>query len=395
MNEDGNGTIVLTPTVGQRAKRSVFWIAAGLFTLLVALAALALAGSTAADDRLAGDNPAPGGAKALLSVLREQGIDVRETHSLDESSKASEDPTATTIAIYDPEALLTQSQWEAAATLGATVVLIDPGFDALHALAPDVANAGDVSGPVDAGCDSPLTRHAEQISADGSAYRIVTPSDSVRTCYASYGDTYSLVTVDATSGTIVVLGATDAVTNEFIADRSNAALALTVFGQTDRLIWYLPSIDDLSARAPTAGELTPPWVIPAIAMFAIAAVAAALWRGRRFGPLVVENLPVTVRSSETMEGRARLYESASARSRAIDALRVASLERIAAECGLSRLAKVDDVVNAAAATTGAPVEVVRRVLVDALPETDRQLLSLSDDLTRLEAAVREAVTPNS
>ncbi len=43
-------------------------------------------------------------------------------------------------------------------------------------------------------------------------------------------------------------------------------------------------------------------------------IAAAFWRGRRFGPLVVENLPVTVRASETMLGRARLYEKSRAQA---------------------------------------------------------------------------------
>ena len=56
----------------------------------------------------------------------------------------------------------------------------------------------------------------------------------------------------------------------------------------------------------------------------------ALWKGRRLGPLVAERLPVVVRASETVEGRGRLYRSRRARDRAADALRTATLQRLAA-----------------------------------------------------------------
>jgi hypothetical protein len=102
---------------------------------------------------------------------------------------------------------------------------------------------------------------------------------------------------------------------------------------------------------------------------------------------------VTVRANETMQGRARLYEKSSARVRAIDSLRIGAVQRIAALCGLPRVATVDDVIAGAAAVTGIdPVE-VRRVLLDAAPATDRDLVKLSDDLLTLERSVATSVTP--
>ena len=61
---------------------------------------------------------------------------------------------------------------------------------------------------------------------------------------------------------------------------------------------------------------------------------AALWQGRRLGPLVAEQLPVVVRASETVEGRGRLYRSRRARDRAADALRTATLQRMLPRLGL-------------------------------------------------------------
>ena len=119
-------------------------------------------------------------------------------------------------------------------------------------------------------------------------------------------------------------------------------------------------------------------------------LAAAFWRGRRLGPLVVENLPVVVRASETMEGRARLYQKSSARLHALDALRIGAIARLATQCGLSRLAGVDEVVAAVATLTGADSIRLRELLIDTVPTTDRELVRLSDDLLEVERAARAA-----
>jgi len=134
-------------------------------------------------------------------------------------------------------------------------------------------------------------------------------------------------------------------------------------------------------------------VLPAVALVVLTALAAAVWRGRRFGPLIVENLPVTVRANETMQGRARLYQKSSARLRALDSLRIGTVERLAALCGLSRLASVDDVIASASAVARLQPAEVRRLLLDAVPATDRELVALSDQLLTLERAVATSVTP--
>jgi len=205
---------------------------------------------------------------------------------------------------------------------------------------------------------------------------------------------FSLVQVPTDAGVATVVGATDALSNEFVADRGNAALALNLLGSTENLVWYIPTVADLATDVPpTLGELSPDWVLPAVALVVLTALAAAVWRGRRFGPLIVENLPVTVRANETMQGRARLYQKSSARLRALDSLRIGTVERLAALCGLSRLASVDDVIASASAVARLQPAEVRRLLLDAVPTTDRELVALSDQLLTLERAVATSVTP--
>jgi len=385
---------VLTATTGTVLRRSVFWAAAAVFALVVAIVGIGVAGTLAESDPLSPTNPAPAGAKAVVEVLRQQGVTVTPTDTLDDTAAAISDPGATTLFFYDPNAILDDDQLAEAFALADNVVAVEPTFDQLFALNPDVAQAGAVSGAVTADCDLTAATRAGTITGDGSGYRYLGDDSAAVTCFGSGDDVYSLVQVPTDTGRASIVGASDAISNEFVADRGNAAFALNLLGSTDRLVWYTPGVGDLTTEAaPTLGELSPDWVLPATALVVLTALAAAFWRGRRFGPLIVENLPVTVRANETMQGRARLYEKSSARLRALDSLRIGTVERIASLCGLSRLATVDDVIASASAVTGMQPNEVRRVLLDAVPATDRELVELSDRLLTIERAVATSVTP--
>jgi hypothetical protein len=94
-----------------------------------------------------------------------------------------------------------------------------------------------------------------------------------------------------------------------------------------------------------------------------------------------------------MFGRARLYEFGAARLRALDSLRIGTIQRLASSCGLPRLATVDEVVLAVEAVAGMQSGDIRRLLIDGVPANDRELVELSDQLLKLEHAVAAAVRP--
>ncbi|MGS2618912.1 DUF4350 domain-containing protein [Micromonospora sp. LZ34] len=133
----------------------------------------------------------------------------------------------------------------------------------------------------------------------------------------------------------------------------------------------------------------PPWFWALLAQLALAALVLALWRARRLGPPAAEPLPVTVRSAETVLGRARLYQRAGAREAAARTLREAALTRLRPRLNLPADAPPDRVAGAVAARAGGDPAATEELLYGGEPETDQELLELArglDGVTRTVAS---------
>ncbi|PPF65193.1 DUF4350 domain-containing protein [Clavibacter michiganensis] len=391
-----------TRTPGQALRRAGTWIALAALAVLVALASLAIGGAARPGDALAPDNPAPGGTQALARVLAAQGVDVTLAGTFAEARAAVGEGDDATLVLGPTSDRLDDDRLAEVGRLTTRTVLLSPDFRTLRAIAPDVAAGGAAESDdraLDARCALPAAVAAGSVPDDAPVFRLVgEDASAVVTCFPDdTGDAFALLEVPAVlapGGTVVVLDADPVLTNDRIGEQGSAALALGVLGERPRLVWYTPSPDDAAADAPpTLGQLTPGWVTPAILLLGAAALAAAVWRGRRFGPLVVERLPVVVRADETAEGRARLYLRADARGHALDALRVGTVDRLATTLALGRLASVDEVAAAAAAAVGEDPAGIRALLLDTRPRTDRDLVDLAGRLAALERRVARAVDP--
>lgn len=375
---------VSTPTVRAGLRRVRFWIIAVAFLLVIAVATLLLTSGGADGSPLSPDNPAPEGSRAIVEVLRDEGVDVAAAASFD---RAIVEASGASVLVYDPNNFLDRARFTELADAAERMILVQPDDTDLAALAPEVDDDEDAfvtrADAIEPSCSLPAAEAGGSLWLDGAAY----DAGSADACYEIADGRHSIVETDGT----LILGSLLPLQNDTIVREGNAAFALGLLGETERLVWYLPSPLDVDiAEAPTLGELTPQWLPPASGLLVLAGIAAMVWRGRRFGPLIVENLPVVVKSSETMEGRARLYENSSARTRALDALRLGTLERLAARLGLPRSAAVDDVVASVARVLGADASGLRQLLVDRAPEHDSDLVALSDELLRLERAVEQA-----
>lgn len=385
-------TVAPAPGAGSVRRRSravLGWagVAAGLLVAGIAVAAVAGINTMPAQGLLDPDAAGPEGSRALTALLRDRGVEVTVARDRAAALQALEGNGAT-LAIADTAPLDDDDILELR-DAAAGVVLLEPRTRDLRLLLGDARSAGFTDGStVEPDCDLP----AADISGPVSPGEVFTGEGVDHACYPAASG-YGLVASVDDAASVVAVDATALLVNQRLADEGNAALGLNLLGATGAVVWYLPSIGDGSiTAAPSLGELTPAWVTPAILLLLGSVVAAAVWRGRRFGPLVAENLPVTVRASETTEGRARLYAASADPVHALDQLRREALRRIARSLGLGS-ADAGAIADAAASRIGDDRTRVRGILLDDLPRNDRELVDAADRLRDVEAAVLRSVRP--
>lgn len=325
------------------------------------------------------------GGMALAEILRDQGVDITVARTTTEARAALRD--GTTLALANPYTLTDDGIRDLIAP-AERVVFLSSGTHLLSLL--DIGeNAAADSAAVGPSCDVREFADVGTIRPD----RVFRPAAGVEGCFGS-GDAAAVLIDEADGQTRAVVEGARLFSNAYLAENGNAALGLALLGQTDRLVWYVPSFEDtdIEAQSPdTLGSLTPGWVTPAILLLLLTGLAAALWRGQRFGPLVAETLPVTVRASETMHGRARLTAKSGDAAHAAEAIRDGTRRRLARRLGLAIHATADEVADAASDRLRIPRGSLQSVLQGALPADDPALVEYSRRLRELEDAVDQAI----
>lgn len=375
-----------TPTAGQA------WSASrrpALVVVLVLLVALVLGWAASGGRRGYLDPEAvdPAGSKAVVQVLRQQGVEVAIARSTAAAAAAAADGATLLVAIPD---LLRGEQVDRLKSLPGDLVLVTPGGP------QDWAEAIGQSGTAEVrertpGCALREAVRAGRADTGGLLYTATeSPGTAVVLCYTD-GGRASVLVLDEGDRRIVVLGSADILTNDRFDATGNAALALNLLGRADSLVWYLP-VPEAGADGPSLGALVPDGVRFALIQVALGVILLALWRARRLGRVVAEPLPVEIRASEAVEGRGRLLRRARATDRAALALRTATLARLRGPLGLPRstdsAADRAAVVAAVAARTGRPQAEVADLLYGGAPADDPALVRLADELDRLDREVR-------
>ncbi|MFT4260636.1 DUF4350 domain-containing protein [Microbacterium sp.] len=321
------------------------------------------------------------GAMALAEILRDQGVEVHVYRSRLETAAALD--ADTTLVMANPVSL---SDEGVAALIEPAdrVVFLSTGTHLVELLELG-ENAVAPSAPVEAHCDAPEFALVGTIRPD----RFFAPGDRVRGCFGDDG-AFAVLTAERDGAVHTVVEGARLFSNARLAEDGNAALALALLGQTDKVAWYVPSFadSDFEEESPeTLGSLTPDWLTPAIMLLLLTGIAAALWRGRRFGPLVAETLPVTVRASETMHGRARLTAKAADAAHAAAALQEGSRRRLAKRLGLALTASADEIADAAADRLRIPRGSLQDLLGGPVPSHDAALVLFARQLAELETSV--------
>ncbi|MFG2503850.1 DUF4350 domain-containing protein [Streptomyces sp. NPDC048441] len=384
-----------TPTPRQLWTRTRGLLLA-LVVLLAAAIAIAAVRSGGQHGRLDPRSADPYGSRAVAELLADRGVSTRVVTTSEEASSAAGPDTTLLVAAPD---LLTERQQSRLRTAtkdarGRTVLLA-PGAPSVSTLAPGVT--ADATPSLDSTlsprCSLPAAERAGSADVGGRRYDTLTPD--AEACYLSDG-LPGLLQLPAAHGPgdTVVLGAPDILFNDRLDAHGNASLALQLLGSRPHLVWYLPSLSDDAATDSADRDffdLIPDGWLWGTLQLTIAAALAALWRARRLGPLVPERLPVAIRASETVEGRARLYRKANARDRAAAALRSTTRTRIAPLIGVSpgQAHAPETLLPALTARLRAPGQDLHPLLFGPPPANDAALITLAD---QLDALVREVRT---
>ncbi|MFD7959499.1 DUF4350 domain-containing protein [Streptomyces zaomyceticus] len=374
---------------------------AALVLALVLIGGLVLATMRSSDSHGALDprSADPNGSRAVAELLEARGVTITLVTTLDEATTAADSDA--TLLVTTPD-LLTEPQQSTLRTavtgsVGRTV-LVGAGHPSLSVLAPGVTSATSV--PVEnraPSCDLAAATRAGSVDLGGERYRTATGT-TADSCYPADG-LPSLVRLPGPDTTdTVLLGSPDILHNDRLDQQGNASLALQLLGSRPHLVWYLPSLTDASATADapdddTTGNflaLIPSGWLWGTLQLALAALLAAIWRGRRLGPLVTERLPVALRASEATEGRARLYRKANARDRAASVLRTATRTRIAPLLGVpvQDAHSSERLLPALSARLPETTADPRNLLFGPAPADDATLIRLADQLDALEREVR-------
>nr|BFD91535.1 DUF4350 domain-containing protein [Kitasatospora sp. Xyl93] len=375
--------------------RRARWYLAVLAALLIGAAAVSALGQDRRYPALDPRSYDRDGTHAVVALLERQGL---KTGFSTDPAAAPDGPD--TLVLPEPDLLSPDQLRAVAAARHRRLVLVAPGPAALTALAPGIRLSDDAGGLPYAAVRSTTAECSltEAVRA-GSAQQggmLYTSGSRGQGCYPR-GHGYPLVSLPVGDGgrDVIVLGSGTFLHNGELAKDGNASLALGLLGSQPRLSWHLPDYSvpaPEGARTKTFGDYLPSGWHWAGYQLAVAAVLAALWRGRRLGPVVSENLPVVVRAAETTEGRARLYRRARARGRAAEALRGATAHRLAPALGVPLQAGAPDPDALCVAVAGRlperPAGDVRALLYGPPPTDDAALLRLADDLDALERQVR-------
>jgi hypothetical protein len=413
----------LSPSAGRLWTRGRGFLLA-LLLLLTAGVAMAALRSGDQHGRLDPRSADRYGSRATAELLKQRGVSVEPVTTLDEAVAAAGPDI--TLLVTNPDLLTPRQQrtlHTAMVTAGGRTVLLGAGPASVGELTPGVR--ANTSAPVAArapACSLPAAVRAGKADLGGERYTTDTadPNEHTNACYLSDGmptllriaetdadaddptdsdptDSGSTPGSASGSGDTILLGSPDILYNDRLDQQGNASLALQLLGSRSHLVWYLPSLSDNSADNGSGGdsdsaflELIPSGWLWGALQLSLAALLAAVWRARRLGPLVAERLPVTIRASESTEGRAGLYRRGKARDHASAALRSATRDRLAPLLGVApiRAHTADTLIPALSAHLPDTGQDLSTLLFGPAPADDAALIRLADQLDALEREVR-------
>ncbi|WP_293848193.1 DUF4350 domain-containing protein [uncultured Brevibacterium sp.] len=379
-------------SAGQRivafGKSAVVWIVVVAIVLIAAIIGFLTSTDPGEYRDLHYDNTGEEGTAALAGVLRSHGVKVSTTEDYDTALAAAQDAD-TTLFVLNPH-VADQAQRnkirDAVQTHGSHVALVNPGF----AVAGYTSHVSFETGSMysnthpEPSCDFGPASRAGKVERSGAGYRVLSDKD-YEGCYPMDGDAYSLIHTPEGKGSVTVLSESSWVTNTNLREDGNAALSTGVAGLKPKVVFYYAMSD---SDEPDPLSTVPGWFYMTLLWLLPISLVAVVWAGRRFGPLAVETLPVTVPPIETVTGLAGLMHRTGNRAEALRILRASALVKMGRTLAVPAHADAAEVCQAVAARTGVSYAELEYLFITAAPTNDAQLSELATRIADIEREVR-------
>lgn len=366
-----------------RRWRTTRWVLLALAAITAFAAVSAWLTAPRLGGRMDPSATSPLGGHALVALLRDQGVEVVIAETVADAQRAARPDTLLLIA----ETANTRGDaLSALAAVPGDRLLVEPTTKSRETLAAGIRRSSDGKPANAPECQLREAELAGTVDfSNADSYEQVGDTSVIR-CYGG-----AVIRYTADGRVVTAVGSADFMTNGALLNEGGAALAMNLAGQRSRLIWYAPQHVQGSPDADKElGDLIPVSVTWVVLQLCVVVALLAVWQGRRLGPLVAERLPVVVRASETVEGRARLYRSRRARGQAAAALRTATLQRTAPRLGLGTNPPETAVVTAIAQRCRMDESSTHRAIFGPPPETDTELFDLAQTLDAIERQVRQS-----
>ncbi|HEY3924405.1 MAG TPA: DUF4350 domain-containing protein [Acidothermaceae bacterium] len=370
-------------TTRQRWRRSRVLVGAGV--VLVIGAIVVALGSGKTGKPLDPQSYSPSGTHALSVLLAQRGVHVlRET---DAATAVDVAVPGMTLVVVSPQ-LLSTDELTIIASSRADLVVVGAGLDETQALSLPLATQPDDGNTLrQPSCSLRAATVAGSAQLKGGGYTVPNGGQG---CYPDGGDGFALVTFATSGHRVTLLSDGTPLMNSSLGNDGNAALALGLLDTHADVVWLVPP--QIAPVSSTSGGASVESLLPsrlkwAFLQLVIAVIVIAIWRGRRLGRLVPEDLPVVVRQSETVRGRSRLYRRSHSLDTAAEALRDGARARLGHRLGLGLRPQPQALVQAVAARVGQPAAQVEALLYGSTPADDPTLVTLAQALTALEQEV--------
>jgi hypothetical protein len=222
----------------------------------------------------------PSGAHALVTLLRDRGVEVVVADTIADVEGAARADTLLLVA--QTQYLTDNSLLERLDKAPGDLLLLEPTSRTRTALTPRLRIKAADEFDIQPNCPLREANRAGSVHfGPGDAYQ---PKGDlvVISCYGG-----ALVRYRDVSRTVTVVGSSDFMTNGGLLEQGNAALAMNLAGDRPRVVWYAPHRAEGETSSPgSISDLIPENVTWIVWQLWLVVILVALWKGRRVGPLV-------------------------------------------------------------------------------------------------------------